>query len=251
MPKPDFYDDLTLLYDAPDHREIATSFFHALADRIDLTTLTAPIIDLGCGSGAVTVQLANAGATVIGIDLSEPMLDLAARNCRRHAKRVRFIKADLRTFTLDQPAALACACGDIMNHMPDARTLEQVFRATARALAPGAPLVFESLNAFCFEHYWNETYFTQHDTGDLVMACSWDPVKRIGTASLTGFIKNGHATYRKVQSEHIEYLHDRSTIRAALRRAGFRSISREDWSPWPDQHLEPAMDRDLWIAHKR
>ena len=248
---PDFYDDLTLLYDAPDHREIATSFFNALDQRFDLGALNAPIIDLGCGSGAVTQLLAKAGAHVIGIDLSQPMLDLAARTCRRDAKRVTFLRADLRTFTVDHPAALACACGDIMNHMPDARTLEQVFRATARALAPGAPLVFESLNAFCFEHYWNETYFTEHPQGDLVMACTWDPDTRTGTASLTGFIKNGDATYRRVHAEHTEYLHDRSTIRAALRRAGFGHITREDWSPWPDQHLEPAMDRDLWIAHKR
>lgn len=248
---PDFYDDLTLLYDAEDHREIAASFVHALTERIDLATLDGPVVDLGCGSGAVTEFLARAGVHVIGIDLSGPMLDLARRNCRRHASRVAFLQDDLRAFTLDEPAALACACGDIMNHMPTARDLERVFSATSRALEPGAPLIFETLNAFCFEHYWNETYFTEHEQGDLVMACSWDPDKRVGVASLTGFIKDGRGAYRKVQSEHVEYLHDRSTIRRALSRAGFRSITREDWSPWPDQHLEPAMDRDLWIARKR
>jgi hypothetical protein len=36
----------------------------------------------------------------------------------------------------------------------------------------------------------------------------------------------------------------------ALARAGFSEVWRLPWSAWPDQHEEPAMDRNLWCARK-
>ncbi|MEP6870481.1 MAG: peptide chain release factor N(5)-glutamine methyltransferase [Anaerolineaceae bacterium] len=57
------------------------------------------IVDVGTGSGAIAVALAETIETeiVVGIDVSEPALTVAQRNARRHAARVRFIRGDLLT----------------------------------------------------------------------------------------------------------------------------------------------------------
>ena len=47
-----------------------------------------------------------------------------------------------------------------------------------------------------------------------------------------------------------EYLHSYATLRTELKKAGFSRIRAEKWSPWPDQHLEPEMDRLFWTARK-
>jgi trans-aconitate 2-methyltransferase len=55
------------------------------------------ILDLGCGTGALTAQIAAAGAEVVGIDGSPQMIDQA----RRSFPDLRFETGDARTFALD------------------------------------------------------------------------------------------------------------------------------------------------------
>ncbi|WP_143305320.1 class I SAM-dependent methyltransferase [Chitinophaga vietnamensis] len=57
------------------------------------------ILDLGCGTGELTAQLAQTGAHVTGIDASEAMINSA----RRHFPEVNFLLGDATTFVLPQP----------------------------------------------------------------------------------------------------------------------------------------------------
>lgn len=50
------------------------------------------ILDVGCGTGATSLRLADQGAVVTGVDVSEPMLRHAAS--RPEASKATFIKAD-------------------------------------------------------------------------------------------------------------------------------------------------------------
>src|SRR4029079_10816167 len=55
------------------------------------------ILDLGCGTGALTAQIAAAGAEVVGIDSSPQMVEQA----RRSFPNLRFETGDARTFAID------------------------------------------------------------------------------------------------------------------------------------------------------
>jgi trans-aconitate methyltransferase len=57
------------------------------------------ILDLGCGTGHLTAKLAEAGAEVVGIDASVPMVEEA----RRLYPQLRFEVADARDFAFDDP----------------------------------------------------------------------------------------------------------------------------------------------------
>ncbi|MBA4179346.1 MAG: peptide chain release factor N(5)-glutamine methyltransferase [Anaerolinea sp.] len=66
----------------------------------ETASLAAPvIIDVGTGSGAIAIatSLKLPGATVIGTDVSELALAVAARNTARHGAKVQFVVADLLT----------------------------------------------------------------------------------------------------------------------------------------------------------
>jgi SAM-dependent methyltransferase len=67
-----------------------------------LVELLAPkagerILDLGCGTGHLAAQIADAGAEVVGIDASPAMIDEARRNFAGRS-RLRFEVADARSF---------------------------------------------------------------------------------------------------------------------------------------------------------
>ena len=57
---------------------------------------TGRALDLGCGSGRTVAELATAFDEVVGVDLSQPLLDLAA--ARRRPANVTYVHGDLSTF---------------------------------------------------------------------------------------------------------------------------------------------------------
>jgi demethylmenaquinone methyltransferase/2-methoxy-6-polyprenyl-1,4-benzoquinol methylase len=67
-----------------------------------LVRLAAPrpgqrALDVCCGTGDVTFRLADAGAAVVGVDFSAPMLDVARSRLRRNGgKRPEFLQGDAR-----------------------------------------------------------------------------------------------------------------------------------------------------------
>lgn len=99
------------------------------------------ILDVGCGAGQTTLDLAEAvmpGGTVLGVDISRPMLDLARRRAAGVAG-VSFQEADAQTFAF-APASFDAAFsrfGVMFFADPVA-----AFRNIARALKPGGRLAF-------------------------------------------------------------------------------------------------------------
>jgi len=119
--------------DGPDH-----DHFRALADRLAART----IVDLGCGTGLLTVTLARSGRRVVGIDPDGAMLDFA--RSRRGGDGVTWVRGDSRVLGAAD-ADLVVMSGNVAQVIVgDAwpRTLEDV----CRALRPGGTLAFESRN---------------------------------------------------------------------------------------------------------
>jgi SAM-dependent methyltransferase len=94
------------------------------------------VLDLGCGTGHITAQIAACGAAVTGIDSSPAMVAAA----RRHHPELTFRVADGQDFVLDEPvhAVFSYCALQWMNRDPAA-----VIRNVFRALLPGGRFVAE------------------------------------------------------------------------------------------------------------
>ena len=61
------------------------------------------VLELGCGTGRVTIPIAQAGVEVVGLDNAPAMLDVARRKAAgAGAGGVRWVTADMRSFRLEQ-----------------------------------------------------------------------------------------------------------------------------------------------------
>jgi SAM-dependent methyltransferase len=105
------------------------------------------VLEYGCGNGRITVPTARAGARVVGVDLSAPMLgDLKKRLALEEPavrRRVRVRRGDMRTVKVGQRFPLVVCPFNAFLHL---YTREDVERFLARALehlAPGGELVFD------------------------------------------------------------------------------------------------------------
>ena len=60
------------------------------------------VLELGCGTGRVTIPIAQAGVEVVGIDNARAMLDVARRKAAAAGLDIRWLTADMAAFRLDQ-----------------------------------------------------------------------------------------------------------------------------------------------------
>ena len=93
------------------------------------------ILDLGCGTGHLTAQIAAAGAEVVGIDASTPMVEEA----RRLYPTIPFTIADARDFAFDNPFD-AVFSNAVLHWVKEP---EKAIACVKRALKPGGRFVAE------------------------------------------------------------------------------------------------------------
>ncbi len=211
-----------------------------------------PVLDLGCGTGILSVVLGERGHRTIGVDRSARMLAIARRRCRRYRGRVTFKRADLTNFVVRPPASAAIACADVVNHLPSLSAVTTMFRQTWQCLKSGGVFVFDALRRTCFEQSWaDSTYYMEGDGGDLVMECDWDPARRVGCVQIVAYEKRPGGGYRKSQTLLREYYYSDQQIQKGLRAAGFKKARRTLWDPWAgDTTDSDVLDRTFWVAYR-
>ena len=106
----------------------------------------AKILELGCGTGQLSLYLATADRTVIGADMARPSLQLASEAARRYGSRnVRFVETDLRAPAFRSGAFDVVICSGVLHHTPDPRAS---FHALVPLVRPGGYLVLGLYNAW-------------------------------------------------------------------------------------------------------
>jgi SAM-dependent methyltransferase len=106
------------------------------------------VLDLACGTGVLTRQLAARAESVVGLDVSEPMLREA--RSRTDSPRVRYARGDFRDFDLGEPFDAAVCGGDSLNYLGSAGELGDVLRCVRRHLRPGGLFAFDALDHRAF-----------------------------------------------------------------------------------------------------
>lgn len=130
---------LVELYDLENTRGADTDFYVRLAAELG----SRRILDLGCGTGLLTRELATEGRQVTGVDPAPAMLAFARR--QPGAERVQWIEGD--SSALGTPEAdLVIMTGNVAQVFLDDAEWAATLRNIYTALRPGGHLAFESRN---------------------------------------------------------------------------------------------------------
>jgi SAM-dependent methyltransferase len=110
---------------------------HGEADLVEhLVGPRSRILDAGCGTGRVAIELAGRGHDCVGVDVSASMLAIA----RERASEVEWHCQDLVALDLGRTFDLVLAAGNVIPLLEDG-TEPLVVRNLAARLAPGGLLV--------------------------------------------------------------------------------------------------------------
>lgn len=108
---------------------------HGEADFV-MTLAPATVLDAGCGTGRVAIELARRGVGVVGVDHDASMLATA----RARGPDVSWVEAGLADMDLDQRFDVVVMAGNVLLFTPPG-TEGPVIAGCARHLAPGGALV--------------------------------------------------------------------------------------------------------------
>ncbi|HMJ15398.1 MAG TPA: class I SAM-dependent methyltransferase [Polyangiaceae bacterium] len=106
-----------------------------------------PVLEYGIGNGRIALPLARAGITVVGVDLSRPMLsDLATQLEREEPalrKRIKAVHGDMCQVALRRRFPLVIAPFNVFLHLYTRQEVEQFLARVRQHLAPGGRFVFD------------------------------------------------------------------------------------------------------------
>lgn len=184
------------------------------------------VVELGCGTGALTARLLARGHRVLGVDLSPAMLALA----RRRAPGAVFRRGSFLEGSLP-PCDAVVAVGEVLNYRMDVRNdaarRRAFFRRAFAALRPGGVLIFDFLAPLGRGSRSGSAATTGPHWAVLVTRTE-DPGRGRLRRRITTFLRRGRS-YRRAEETHDIILLDPPRLAADLRSAGFRVALRRGY----------------------
>lgn len=126
------------LYDAVNHWGADDAFFLNIATSGG----SVRVLNLGCGTGRITVAIAQAGVAVTGIDPHQP--SVAAAQKKPHADRMEWIIGDSHTLPASREFGVAIMSSNVAQAILDDEDPSRTFRDIAARMPSGGQLAFDS-----------------------------------------------------------------------------------------------------------
>ncbi len=180
------------------------------------------VLDLACGTGRMTFELAHRGYDMIGIDLSIEML-MRARD-RQTDEKILWLNQDMRSFELYGTVGAVVCCLDAVNCLMNIKDVEKCFSLVHNYLDDGGVFLFDVNTPYKFENVFADNAYILEDEG---IYCGWQNSynEKTGVCDfyLTVFEDDGegYVRYDEVQREK---KYSARQLSDALERAGFEVV---------------------------
>lgn len=166
------------------------------------------ILDLGCGTGNLTIPLARRGYEIVGVDLSGAMIEAATRKAHSLGEGIRFYVGDMRDLCSSQaPFDTIISCCDVLNYLIVETDLLAAFQTVHKLLEVGGLWLFDLNSAHKLQNiYGNESYAELQDDFGYFWDNFYDSGSNICTMDLTFFVAVGEGLYEKRRERHRQRL---------------------------------------------
>ena len=130
------------------------------------------VLDLGCGTGRMTIELAKRGYDMIGVDSSAEMLDVArdAAESASLSDKVLLLLQDMCDFELYGTVELCVSTLDCINHLTDNKSLDKCLSLVHNYLSPDGLFVFDINGKYKFENIYSDRSYVSEEEGHV---CIW------------------------------------------------------------------------------
>lgn len=238
-----FYEAFTSDVDYHGRTEYLIQLFKKL-DRVP-----SLLLDVGCGTGGFSFELARHGIDVIGVDPSPAMLSLARAKPFEGDHPPLFLEQSAETLDLYGTVDGAVACLDTLNHIVDFEELVRSLSRISLFLEPERLFIFDVNTLYKHKHLLSGKKFI-YDNGDKL--CIWKNSRctKNGTVRMKlKLYENTADGYLRDTDHHAERAYTEEEWRIALDRAGFDIVAL--FGEQSENSPRETEEREVWVVRKR
>ena len=214
------YDQLTYDVDYPAWADYLEK--HFAKNALPIRT----VLDLACGTGSLTRELALRGYETIGVDQSPEMLSQAAEKNRGVSPiEPIFLCQSMENLDLYGTIDACVCCLDSVNYVTDPRKLQRAFQRVHLFLMPGGLFLFDINSPEKLEGLDGQVFLDETEDAYCVWRTEFSRRSRICSYFMDIFrLDSGTGQWHRGEELHRERAYTIAELTAMLERAGFREI---------------------------
>ena len=176
------------------------------------------ILDLGCGTGKMTLELARRGYDMTGVDYSFEMLDVARNNAEKDGfSNILWLCQDMREFELYGTVDVVVSCLDCMNHLTSRADFSKCLSLVHNYLVPDGLFIFDVNGRYKFENVYADNSYVM-DGGSSM--CIWQNFynRKSGICDfyITLFEENENGFFARYDEHQREKMYSLRVLRSLL-----------------------------------
>jgi len=105
-----------------------------------------PVLEIACGTGRITIPVAEQGIQITGLDISEPMLAFAKKKAASKDVHIEWVREDCRNFNLDKKFALILLPFNSIAHLHSLESIESCFSSVKEHLKDSGRFIIDIFN---------------------------------------------------------------------------------------------------------
>ncbi len=183
------------------------------------------LLDLACGTGSLSVELARQGFEVIGVDESPAMLCEAQNKAYQNGVEILFLCQRMQALDLYGTVKAAVCTLDSLNHLIKEEDVRETFRRVSLFLEPGGVFVFDVNTVYKHRQVLGDNIFV-YDTDDVY--CVWQNRldKKTDTVEITldFFAKTEDCVYDRSGERFFERAYETGKLCEWLEQAGMKAV---------------------------
>lgn len=182
------------------------------------------VLDLACGTGSMSVLLAERGYNVLGADISVDMLTVAAQKAANMSQPPYFIHQSMQRLRLPQPVDMVVCLLDSLNYLTDPRDCRETIRRVFGSLNAGGVFFFDINTPHKLKALDGQIFLDENPDSYCVWRAEFDEAENCCYYGIDLFRRNGHL-WSKSFEQHCEYAYSPADLRKWLEEAGFSQVT--------------------------
>lgn len=209
------------------------------------------LLDVACGTGGFSNQMALKGLEVIGVDMSEEMLSVARENSADLGVDVLYLCQKAEELDLYGTVDGAICCLDSVNHITDIKNLEAAFNKVSLFLEEDCLFIFDVNTEYKHrEILGNNTFVIDQDEVYCVWQNEFNEKKLLTDISLDFFVYDDETKmYDRFTEEFSERAYTDEELHGLLEKCGF-SVEAVYGDLTEDAPTD-VTDRKIFVAKKK
>lgn len=207
------------------------------------------VLDLACGTGSLTCELAERGYEMIGADLSEEMLAQAAEKARNVSGIPPiFLHQAMEELDLYGTIDACVCCLDSVNYVTRPKKLARAFQRVHTFLMPGGLFLFDINTPDKLRGLDGQLFMDEDEDACCIWRAEYSPRRRVCTYGFDLFFQMENGLWDRMEEVHEEYAYEPEELEDMLRQAGFRQIKQ--YGELKMRRPAPGEERIFFAARK-